>query len=437
MSTASFRIHGTSAVNPRFGLAAFFAVALAVSGCATFQPRPTENADFIARAQTQSEGGVTISAAVLTAAESERVFGVPLEERGIQPVWLRIDNQSDQDYVFVPAGLDPNYYSPQEVAWASRSGFSKESRLAMETFFDQQRLRGYIPRHTTAEGYVHTTLDQGVKYVSVQLYYLGGRQQFDFGIEPPGFDADYRRVDFNAVVPPGSRRHVSSEELRELLRQLPCCVLGPDGTTPGDPLNVVLIGPPDKIFQPFVRRGWEATETISSSSVWRTISSSLFRSRYETSPISPLFLNGRPQDIGVQKARSSVDERNHMRLWLSPYRLDGMAVWVGQISRDIGVRLSGKTLVTHKIDPNVDEARDYLLQDLLLSGNLKAFGYVGGVGRAPVDAPRHNYTEDPYFTDGLRIVLILDAKDVPAARLQFLNWESPVEPASDGTKARQ
>jgi hypothetical protein len=112
--------------------------------------------------------------------------------------------------------------------------------------------------------------------------------------------------------------------------------------------------------------------------VWRTIGSSLFRSRYRTSPVSPLFYDGRRQDIALQKARGTVDERNHLRLWLTPLTYGGKEVWIGQISRDIGVRLSSRTFVTHKIDPQVDEASDYLAQDLLLSGSLAALGYVKG-----------------------------------------------------------
>jgi hypothetical protein len=68
--------------------------------------------------------------------------------------------------------------------------------------------------------------------------------------------------------------------------------------------------------------------------------SSLFKARYQTSPISPLYLFGRRQDIALQKARESVDERNHLRVWLTPWRYDGKEVWVGQISRNIGVRWS-------------------------------------------------------------------------------------------------
>ncbi|HCU54426.1 MAG TPA: hypothetical protein DIC36_09200, partial [Gammaproteobacteria bacterium] len=67
-------------------------------------------------------------------------------------------------------------------------------------------------------------------------------------------------------------------------------------------------------------------------------------------------------------------ERNHLRLWLAPVTLAGQNVWVGQISRDIGVRFSSKTFVTHKIDPIVDEARLYISLDIAAAQSLRAVG---------------------------------------------------------------
>jgi hypothetical protein len=104
---------------------------------------------------------------------------------------------------------------------------------------------------------------------------------------------------------------------------------------------------------------------------------------------------------------------------------DGKEVWIGQVSRDIGVRLSSKTITTHKIDPDVDETRDYLLQDLLLSGSLAGVGYVEGVGSATPKDPRYNYTLDPYFTDGLRVVLFVSEEYVSPDSLEWLAWEWP------------
>ena len=52
-----------------------------------------------------------------------------------------------------------------------------------------------------------------------------------------------------------------------------------------------------------------------------------------------------------------------------------MPVYIGQISRDIGVKLTTKspTLTTHEVDLDVDEARDYLIQDLLESQKVANF----------------------------------------------------------------
>jgi hypothetical protein len=62
---------------------------------------------------------------------------------------------------------------------------------------------------------------------------------------------------------------------------------------------------------------------------------------------------------------------------------DGRPVWIGQISRDIGVRLTWKTITTHKIAPDVGETREFLLEDMALSQSLEGFGDVGGVAPQP------------------------------------------------------
>ena len=98
--------------------------------------------------------------------------------------------------------------------------------------------------------------------------------------------------------------------------------------------------------------------------------------------MSALYLFGRPQDIALQRTRHSINERIHLRLWLSPLSFAGCPVWVGQVSRDIGVRFTLTTLnlTTHRIDPDVDESRDYVSEDLTLAGLVRAAGYVAGVG---------------------------------------------------------
>lgn len=405
------------------------------AGCATFSPNPAQKTAYMQRAQTQSDGAVTVTVAVPSAKEIAAIFGLPLDKKGVQPVWLRVENRGDIDYMFLPADMDADYFSPQEVAWMNRSGFSSQGKWDMQVYLDEQGMRLFVLAGETAEGFVHTNKDYGVKYVSVVLYHPGQIKTFEFVVDVPNIEADYTQVDFDAVVPPESRREVTREELRRELEAYPCCVLGPDGKTPGDPLNIVVIGPGDgKLFHPFLRRSWDLTEIVTGSTVASTIWSSMFGTKYRTSPVSALYLEGRQQDIALQKSRGSVDERNHLRLWLTPLTHEGREVWIGQISRDIGVRLSSKTFTTHKIDADIDETREFLVQDLLLSGAVTGFGYVGGVGSATPAEPRYNYTVDPYFTDGLRAVLFLSKDYVSPDDVELVPWNWP--PAAETRTAQ-
>jgi hypothetical protein len=99
----------------------------------------------------------------------------------------------------------------------------------------------------------------------------------------------------------------------------------------------------------------------------------------------------------------------HLRLWLTPLLYENQSVWVGQISRDIGVRFTTQVwnLTTHRVDPDVDESRDYLIEDVLRVERASAIYYVDGVGACPADRPKHNLTGDPYYTDGNRAVIVL------------------------------
>jgi hypothetical protein len=107
---------------------------------------------------------------------------------------------------------------------------------------------------------------------------------------------------------------------------------------------------------------------------------------------------------------------------MTPLHFRETPVWVGTISRDVGVRLTLRTWppVTHTIDPNLDEARTYLLEDLILNQGVEAVGFVEGVGVSPKSEPHRNLTSDPYFTDGVRVVLVLADHPTPPALVRLL-----------------
>jgi hypothetical protein len=104
--------------------------------------------------------------------------------------------------------------------------------------------------------------------------------------------------------------------------------------------SLVVVGSGDDLYHAFMRAGWDETEVVTTQSAWKTAVAFISGGRYRYSPVSSLYVFGRRQDVALQKARGRIHERNHLRLWLAPLRFRGKLVWVGQISRDIGVRFT-------------------------------------------------------------------------------------------------
>jgi hypothetical protein len=47
------------------------------------------------------------------------------------------------------------------------------------------------------------------------------------------------------------------------------------------------------------------------------------------------------------------------------------------------------------------------------------------VGLSTPEAPRTNFTGDPYFTDGLRAVMWMSETPITYQRIESLRWENP------------
>ena len=58
-----------------------------------FDPQPGFDG-FLERAQTESNDRAQVTVAVLSGREAQRLFGVPVNRRGIQPVFVRVENRS-------------------------------------------------------------------------------------------------------------------------------------------------------------------------------------------------------------------------------------------------------------------------------------------------------------------------------------------------------
>jgi hypothetical protein len=400
---------------------------LLLLSCSSTQPSNTGvDGNYLDRAQTQEKEGIRVTAAVPSAAETREIFGTSLYRRGVQPVWLEIENNRDEYVSFLPVGLDPAYFSPIEAANIGVNDKTAEKRdsIVDHQFFNAGMVNE-IDVGGQSSGFIFSKLDEGTKSFNVDVVGKSGLVTFTFFIPVPGLRVDHKKIDWQKRYPGEETSELSRDELIAEIESLTCCVMDKKNENMGDPLNLVIIGEPQDIFYAFIRAGWDETESIHKGSLWKTTKSFFSGGEYRYSPISALYVFNRPQDVAFQKARDNIHERNHLRLWLARARYEGKPVWIGQISRDIGVRFAKQTITTHKIDPDVDETREYLLENLAYSQVLQKFAYLGGVGEAAIDQPRANLTGDPYFTDGYRLVLWVTSQPVDLADLEAELWRIP------------
>jgi len=405
------------------------------------------------RAQTQEDGDVKVTVAVLDAKESAKVFGTPLAKKGIQPVWIEIENFNSEPFIFLQRSVDPDYYAPQEAATISRRRMGKtligyglvaiiffpillglpvkyfqarSINKKMELDFEEKGLHNnmILPKHKIS-GFVFTPLDEGTKKVQVELFGEGAQEKkFVFYIEVPGLKQDFKKGEFDSRFTDSELVHYTKDEFEKKLEGLPCCTTNKKGTKSGDPLNLIIVAELREILNSFALAKWDETEELTLSTTGKMLKAFVTGKNYRYSPVSPLYYQGHKHDIALQKNRDNIHERLHLRLWYTRMRIDGEPVWVGQVSRDIGIRFTTKAwnLMTHKIDANIDESREYVFADLVTVERVAYFGYVNGVGKSTRRNPQKNLTGDPYFSDGLRLVMQLS---FGRTRPVFLDWEFP------------
>jgi hypothetical protein len=169
---------------------------------------------------------------------------------------------------------------------------------------------------------------------------------------------------------------------------------------PGDALNAGLVGNKEDITRAMHAAEWFPADPITLRTSIDIIGSVAFDRPYHDAPVSPLYYQGKKEQLAFEKPDGrSADQRHHVRLWLVLEKgTDGRSVWLGSITFDRGVGLSHDTgQVTHHIGPNIDAERDLLMRDLQAAGMVETFFQISGIG--PTLRGR-NGEGDPYYTDG-------------------------------------
>ncbi|MFL6427558.1 MAG: LssY C-terminal domain-containing protein [Acidobacteriaceae bacterium] len=175
----------------------------------------------------------------------------------------------------------------------------------------------------------------------------------------------------------------------------------------GDMVNFALVGSQEQVTKAFQNAGWVSVDTTKQDAVVHGIVETLQHKAYLEMPMSTLYLFGRQQDLSYARADPIMvaAERHHLRVWKTTETVNGLPVWVGSSTHDVGFEKDQRNNgVTHKIDPEIDKERDFLEQSFAAAGDLQAAAYV-----TPSDPLRtaSTATGGSFQSDGRIVVLIL------------------------------
>jgi len=378
-------------------------VALALVGCATWQaPAEVDDAALRARAMTATERDVRVTAAVLSAEDGRRLFGADVDKTEVQSVWIEVQNRTSQPLWLLRSGTDPDYFSPLEVAWSMHTPLASGANMSINEYFDRLGFQNPIPPGATRTGILFTNPQRRTKLLNIDL--LGNKALIPFTLflSVPDDPAAERLPEFSFRYPDAQvMDYKDLAALRAALERSPCCATDADGSGQGDPLNAVFIGAIADIVAAGVRRGYR-------------------RDSDESDMVQRGF--GRKPDFVVRKQAQAGAPATWIRLWIAPMRFDGKPVFVAQVARPVGGRLAPRDAANIVLHDDVDEARNFLIQDMMYSGGLEKLGFVTGVGAAPETLPRTTLNGARYHTDGLRAVLFFATRPLSLSDVEFLDW---------------
>ena len=209
---------------------------------------------------------------------------------------------------------------------------------------------------------------------------------------------------------------------------VPSFTLTSDGF-PGDPVNLAVVGDYAQLCAAFARAGWIAADPLGLASSWGMAVSFVFDRPYPSAPFSTLYLFGRKQDVGFEKAiDGSPRKRHHIRFWaLSAHRaaeastpafwlnadrppLDERVLWIGAGTRDTGLSFTAFTFqFTHATDADTNAERDFVLGELKAAGVVAHLNWHREGERLTLGKVNH------YVADGDIAVAWLEGSAAPGA----------------------
>jgi hypothetical protein len=253
---------------------------------------------------------------------------------------------------------------------------------------------GQVPMPTTGKLYLRANLSSDLTAT--------GQYKVKIKFSPP------QKFKTNVLAAPISAP-ISNLVTPDLFNDIPRRVTdtATDNGNPGDMVNFALIGTEQEVKDAYKAAGWVAADKSVQDAIVNGLMATLSREAYTAMPMSTLFLFGRPQDMSYARADPLMvaAERHHLRVWKTDQTIDGRPLWVGSSTHDIGFEKDQRNGgVTHKIDPEIDKERDYLLQSFDAAGAFSSAAYV--TPTEPMTEAR-TATGGSFHSDGRIVVMAL------------------------------
>ena len=377
---------------------------LVMAGCATWQP-PIESSDasLRERAQTITSRNVRVSATVLSADDRQRILGVEIDSRQMQPVWVEVQNRTQDQLWLLRPGTDPDYFSPLEVAWSLHKPLASQSNERIDQHFDKLGFKNPVLPGATTAGLLFIKPERGTRFLNIDLLQRKTLIPFTLFLKVPD-DAGDKRFIQNAFQYPDTeiKNYKDIANLQAALERHSCCAADAHGTPNGDPINAIFIGEFSDIAAAFIRRSYR-------------------RDLRSMDAAEHVF--GRKPDAVVRKESQAGAPATWVRVWLAPIRFEGRSVYLAQVGRPVGGRFASMDQQSMVLHEDVDEARNLLIQDMMYSAGLEKLALINGVGLASQADPRTTFNGARYHSDGLRAVMFFAARPLTFSDVQILSWE--------------
>jgi len=168
---------------------------------------------------------------------------------------------------------------------------------------------------------------------------------------------------------------------------------------PMEPLSFLVIGDESQVTRIFETAGWERAQDPTVPNLVKLSTAIAKDTSYPNAPVTPAFYNGSVNALAFEKETDlmSARQRHHTRYWKTPFTVSDKPLWVATASFDVGVGpVSVAPLPIHKIDPAIDNEREFIISDMRNAGLVERSEKINLVGVIS----GKNAAGDSFYTDG-------------------------------------